>query len=55
MKRNLQTKLAVIALAVRKKAGKVLLTDDELVVLACDEIARSVSYEEKNYSSEKTC
>ena len=35
---------------VEEKIGKVLLTDDDLIVLACREIAKTYTRDEKNYS-----
>ncbi|NLG18699.1 MAG: hypothetical protein GX556_15325 [Fibrobacter sp.] len=36
--------------AVRKKEGNQLLTDDDLIILAAEEISRTFTHEEKNYS-----
>ena len=35
---------------VRKKCGRRLLGDDDLAILACEEIARTTTREEKNYA-----
>jgi hypothetical protein len=35
---------------VKEKVGKELLTDDDVLVLACAEIARTYSREEKGYT-----
>jgi hypothetical protein len=34
----------------REKTGKALLTDDDLLVLACREIAKTYTRDEKNYT-----
>ena len=34
---------------VTRKMGKRQLDDDDLVLLACEEISRTVTHEEKNY------
>jgi hypothetical protein len=36
---------------VTRKMGKKLLTDDDLILLACEEISRTVTHEEKNYQA----
>ncbi len=35
---------------VRKKEGHQLLNDDDLIILAAEEISRTFTHEEKNYS-----
>jgi hypothetical protein len=34
----------------KEQAGRVLLTDDNLLVLACEEISRTFTREEKHYT-----
>jgi hypothetical protein len=36
---------------VTRKMGKKPLEDDDLVLLACEEISRTVTHEEKNYQA----
>jgi hypothetical protein len=36
---------------IRKKEGRIRLSDMDLIVLAADEISRTFTYEEKNYSA----
>jgi hypothetical protein len=35
---------------VKEKAGRILLTDDDILVLACAEIARTYGRDEKGYT-----
>ncbi|MBN1128352.1 MAG: hypothetical protein JXA71_05165 [Chitinispirillaceae bacterium] len=37
--------------AVSRKMGKTLLQDHDLVLIACEEISRTVTHEEKNYQA----
>jgi hypothetical protein len=46
--------LATVA-AVREKIGKTLLGDDDLLVLLCDEISRTTTFGERNYSEGASC
>lgn len=41
--------LADVVKAVTAKTGLVFLTDDDILLLACAEIARTYTYEEKGY------
>jgi hypothetical protein len=36
--------------AVRKKSGKILLNDKDVLLLACSEIAKTYTRDEKNYT-----
>jgi len=40
---------------VKKRVARVPLSDGDLLILACEEITRSVSYEEMQYCSGKPC
>jgi hypothetical protein len=41
--------LAEAVAKIREKAGTVVLTDEEILVFACAEVARTYTYEEKGY------
>jgi hypothetical protein len=36
---------------ITRKMGKKLLSDDDIILLACEEISRTVTHEEKNYQA----
>jgi hypothetical protein len=47
--------LAERAAAARAKSGAEMLTDDDLLALALDEISRTITYEERSYGAGRSC
>jgi hypothetical protein len=41
--------------ALQKKAGTVRLSDDDLLLLAYEEISRTTTYEEQSYHPDRPC
>lgn len=39
----------------RGKVGRFALDDDDLLLLACEEISHTTTYEEKNYTTGSAC
>jgi hypothetical protein len=52
--RQNQQFLEAVAIAL-SKAGRTVLGDDDLLLLACEEISRTTTYEELNYTSGTSC
>jgi hypothetical protein len=45
---------AAVATA-KKKCGSMRLTNEELLLLACDEISRTTTWEERSYATGGSC
>ena len=41
--------------ATRQRIGSIMLADDDLLLLAFEEIARTTTYEEQSYRADRPC